>query len=199
MMRRLKLAPWQPLSPSVIYQEEKVADLVIQWPEFTRNEGCIDHLTGIPNRKAYDLAISHAIKEAELQGSGFGFIILDIDYFKKVNDEHGHAAGDVVLKEFAGTVKGVLRESDFFARYGGEEFVLITPSHEQVFEIGERIRIVVLEQEFTTKKLTITCSFGCSRYPLDSTSAIELFEIADKALYQAKNNGRNQGFIGGID
>ena len=124
----------------------------------------------------------------------------DIDFFKKVNDTYGHAAGDEVLRQAAAVIKEHLRESDIPSRYGGEEFAVLLPfTHIDEAEIvGERLRKAVEEASITIyqdteeeKQINVTISMGLAEYDGKETGEA-LFERADKALYEAKTNGRNQ-------
>ena len=127
-------------------------------------------------------------------------MMVDIDFFKGVNDTHGHAAGDEVLRTVAGIIKQTLRESDIPARYGGEEFAVLLPfTHlDEAKVVGERLRKAIENTSITInqgsedeKQIKVTISMGLAEF--DSTESGEaLFERADKALYNAKSNGRNQ-------
>ncbi|GEM_PF-3884360 len=198
-MKKLTLAQWRSIPPSLIFSEGKIGSLNIQWPDYKEKPEYIDPLTGIPNRGAFDDASKIAIELAFTQNEGFGLIILDIDHFKQINDTYGHQAGDKALQIFSTVICSVLREEDFFARIGGEEFTVLTPAWEKVFEIGERIRRAIENQVFNIKegtKIKLTCSFGCASYPNNAHELDKLFEIADSALYEAKNGGRNRGVKG---
>lgn len=194
-MKKLNLYAWRSPPPSLIFCGDKVSSLSIEWPDYNGKNEYIDPLTGIPNRRAFDEISLMATKTANQQWAGFGMIVLDIDHFKKVNDTYGHQAGDMVLQAFAGILQFSLREDDFCARIGGEEFVIITPTWDRTFEIGERVRKSVEKEAFVTKNMQIkvTCSFGYAVYPNDAYDFDALFEIADRGLYKAKNTGRNQG------
>jgi diguanylate cyclase (GGDEF)-like protein len=123
--------------------------------------------------------------------------MLDIDYFKKINDTYGHKTGDSVLKEFAQLLKKLSRKSDVLARYGGEEFIIMlphTPTEGAVSE-AERIRHAVKEHQFRSLKdgMRLTISIGISYFPhARIRSHDDLISAADDALYMAKNNGRNR-------
>jgi len=128
------------------------------------------------------------------------FVLFDIDWFKKVNDEHGHLGGDFALRELAGLVRQTVRREDLFARYGGEEFalVLVETNREQAMEVAERIRLNVEKHMFLFEEQTfrITISLGiawCSaRNPVTTQ---ELVRQADERLYQAKRAGRNRVMV----
>lgn len=166
----------------------------IFWPEFAESE-YRDHLTNIPNRRAFEHALEIALKTAARHGEGLGLVIFDIDHFKRINDSFGHQAGDAVLKAITSRVSSSVRGGDFLARYGGEEFVLIAMSR-NVFDLGERVRRSVENSVFKLpggQNLRVTCSFGCAVYPDDATDGAGLITAADDALYAAKHGGRNRG------
>lgn len=193
-MKRLRLAPWVTLPPSVILGNDYLTDMEIEWPLLTGSE-YYDHLTGVYNRRAYDYLIELGLSEASKLNAGIGLLLFDIDHFKKVNDSYGHAAGDAILQEFARRMATSLRDKDVLARLGGEEFAVLTTCYRKIFELGERVRLAVGQAPFIyeDKSIPITCSFGCAIYPLDGHTQLDIFKQADEALYQAKANGRNQG------
>jgi diguanylate cyclase (GGDEF)-like protein len=124
-------------------------------------------------------------------------IIFDIDDFKEVNDNHGHLAGDYVLKEMAHVVKHqAIRSNDYFARYGGEEFVLIlsNSSLDEGVTVAERIRSIIEKHDFyfEGKRLPITVSAGVACRDLETKGWEELFQKADQACYESKRDGRNR-------
>ena len=122
-------------------------------------------------------------------------MMIDIDFFKKVNDTYGHASGDAVLRTVAMTIKETLRESDIPSRYGGEEFAVLLPyTHlEEAVIVGERLRKAVEEKEILLENQTIKVTISMGLAEFDKTESGEkLFERADKALYKAKTEGRNQ-------
>ena len=127
-------------------------------------------------------------------------MMIDIDFFKKVNDTYGHASGDAVLRGVAAIIKSTLRESDIPSRYGGEEFAVLLPyTHLKEAEIvGERLRkaiesspIPINDENSDIKSINVTISMGLAEYD-SKESGEELFERADKALYEAKKGGRNR-------
>nr|WP_285817638.1 GGDEF domain-containing protein [Echinimonas agarilytica] len=155
----------------------------------------IDSLTNIPNRAAFDERYELEFERAKRYDSNLNLAVIDIDHFKKINDTFGHTAGDKTLAALGRLLKKWLRSSDFVARYGGEEFVAILP------EISPKDCAIALQQlcdkvaaipfVYRGEKLQITISIGAASADF-SKSRLDLFERADKALYQAKNNGRNQ-------
>jgi two-component system, cell cycle response regulator len=157
-----------------------------------------DGLTGIANRRMFNDALEREIHRSERTGEAFGLLLIDIDHFKKINDQHGHLAGDVVLKAVASTIAGSFRNIDTVARYGGEEFAVILPNASESFlsVAAERARAVVASTPVEAKpglSINVTVSIGsaCSRgHAVQSAEA--LIDVADQNLYQAKRLGRNR-------
>jgi two-component system, cell cycle response regulator len=152
----------------------------------------IDALTNLGNRRLFDKTIEQEIARAKRHEHNLTFILTDIDFFKSVNDTHGHKVGDDVLKGFAYLLKNLSRETDHVFRYGGEEFaiLLIETDLKGGVEHAEKLRLNIFHHEFPVvgKK---TSSFGVSTFcQIDSPTT--LLERADKALYEAKNSGRNR-------
>ena len=160
----------------------------------------LDALTNLNNRRQFETRLGQEISITKRQGKPLCAMMIDIDFFKSVNDTYGHAAGDEVLRTVAGIIKQALRESDIPARYGGEEFAVLLPfTHiDEAKIVGERLRKSVEETSITInqdtadqKQINVTVSMGIAEF--DSQESGEaLFERADKALYEAKANGRNQ-------
>lgn len=151
-----------------------------------------DSLTGIANRKKFEEELSKEKSRSDRYHHPLSMAIFDIDYFKHVNDTHGHKIGDIVLKALADFVAANIRDIDCFARWGGEEFVLIFPDVALDGAVGaaNKLRQLISEHEMTPG-LKITCSFGVAQYqPGDDIE--QLFVIIDNALYQAKHDGRNR-------
>jgi len=151
-----------------------------------------DRLTKIYNRVKLEEVFDYEMSRSNRGESTFSVMILDIDKFKNVNDEYGHLVGDKVLIEFAQILKEQIRTSDTLGRWGGEEFMIICPgTHEtDAIKLAEKLRQIIDQYEFTTVG-NKTASFGISFFKEGDTDDA-LVERADKALYQAKNNGRNQ-------
>lgn len=151
-----------------------------------------DPLTGSWNRRAF-FERFEAVWQAS-QGNAFPVsgIMVDVDHFKSVNDVHGHAMGDEVLRQVAVAIANAVSENDIVARYGGEEFAVLLPQSdiENAVAVGERIRIRISELKF--EKLSVTASLGVSERSETTKIPTELLEQADKCLYVAKRNGRNQ-------
>ncbi|MDF2987728.1 MAG: diguanylate cyclase response regulator [Eubacterium sp.] len=156
-----------------------------------------DGLTGVFNHALLiDLFEKEYLKQQRNQGD-LSFVMLDIDYFKKVNDTYGHTTGDLILRELSDILSNSSRTGDIVGRYGGEEFSLVLPdtNSENAFKLCERIRKTVENYDFFTGKehIKITVSMGiCTKQPCDSILSSEMIIKADEALYIAKQNGRNQ-------
>jgi diguanylate cyclase len=155
----------------------------------------VDALTNVLNRNAYNLKIGELVHEYKRYKEEWALLVLDIDHFKKFNDTYGHKTGDKVLKSVAATVSNSIRVSDHIFRYGGEEFVVILSriNKETTQNLSEKIRREVERDYFVDgdNNLKVTMSIGAAIITPEDTEA-SLFERADKALYQAKQNGRNQ-------
>jgi diguanylate cyclase len=157
-------------------------------------ESRMDALTGIPNRRALDHELARSMADHRRFGSTFSLLILDIDHFKRVNDRYGHMVGDQLLKSFSRCLTSTFRETDFVARFGGEEFVAILPmtSVEDACQAAERVRnlIATCRHKIGEFELKVTASIGVREFHPEDTD-LEMLEKADKALYAAKNGGRN--------
>lgn len=152
-----------------------------------------DQLTGIFNRAKFCEAINEEIKNAAAsRNKRLSIVMFDIDHFKKINDTYGHDVGDEVLKKLVELVKGCTRESDIFARWGGEEFMILLPDAdlEIAYNMAERIRSTIEKSPFGEVD-TVTCCFGIAQF-LPGDSVEMLTKRVDKALYKAKQRGRNR-------
>ena len=164
--------------------------------EETRKSSRSDGLTGLFNRRFFDEALEGEMKRAQRYEGSFSLIFFDLDNFKKLNDTYGHQAGDMTLKKTAEIMLTEKRTEDLACRYGGEELVLILPETTKVnaLVIAERIRqkIEELELVFEGKQFSVTSSGGVASYPADAKDVKTLLNMADVALYQAKENGKNR-------
>ena len=153
-----------------------------------------DSLTGIYNRRYLELFMEKSIPIYKRTNSSLVFMMLDIDHFKKVNDNYGHRCGDEALRHTSSIISKNVRNFDVFVRFGGEEFAVILPNTKvaEGLIIAERIREAVEKSEFIYKneRIHFTISIGVSFYNGDT--AEEFIEQADNALYKAKEDGRNQ-------
>ena len=166
--------------------------------EQSETQALVDPLTNVLNRSAYNMRIVQMVQEFKRYKEEWALLILDIDHFKKFNDEFGHQLGDNVLISVAGTVKNCIRVSDRIFRYGGEEFVVLLGrvNSEIATQLAEKICREV-EKNYLVhddKKLKVTVSIGGAIIATDDTE-LSIFERADKLMYEAKNNGRNRVVI----
>lgn len=154
-----------------------------------------DALTGVPNRSAYDLHIAQEFRRWNSTGGMLALVVLDIDHFKHVNDLYGHRAGDKALSMLARVLAGKVRDSDFFARYGGEEFVLILPGTERAaaLAVAEKLRLAAKAAPFHHRgeRVELTLSAGIAAFA-EGDEPDGVFERADRALYRAKQAGRDR-------
>ena len=157
-----------------------------------------DSLTEIYNRRYISEKLPVDIINASLLNQSLSVIMFDIDFLKRINDTYGHQAGDIAIKGSATCALGCLeRKADWIARYGGEEFIVTLPGAglDKALDIAEKMRSKIEKEDFKYKDelIKVTASFGiCNMIPKQKMSMEELIEIADKKLYQAKNNGRNR-------
>ncbi len=165
--------------------------------EYTYKLATTDGLTELFNHRFFQDKMKNQILECGKAKNNFSLIMTDIDFFKKFNDKYGHQAGDAVLKHVSKTLKSCVRNEDFVCRYGGEEMAVILnkTNKEKALEIAEKICKTVSAKKFDLTpdiEVSVTISLGVSTYPEDGKTAAELIEYADKCLYNAKENGRNQ-------
>lgn len=163
-----------------------------------RIEATTDALTGLHNRRGFDEFLKRLLNDRRRSGQGFSMVMADMDHFKDINDNYGHLIGDKVLKAFATLLNSNTRDTDFVARFGGEEFVLVLPdtSMDNAFFVAENIRKAVEKLRVKQAKTgdvigSITASFGVASHRFEETG-LELIDRCDKALYKAKNSGRNK-------
>ncbi|RVT44377.1 GGDEF domain-containing protein [Rheinheimera sediminis] len=161
-------------------------------------QNTLDALTGIRNRAFFDQKLAAEVKRSRRERSTLALLMIDIDHFKAVNDQHGHLVGDLVIKEVAINLQQELKRStDHLCRYGGEEFAVILPNTalEGAMVLAEQIRLCIanLRIQYERLELSVTVSIGCyaAIAEINSTST-DFIQIADTALYQAKNEGRNR-------
>jgi two-component system, cell cycle response regulator len=159
----------------------------------TEKLAMLDGLTGVFNRRYMDMALRKELNRCVRYGKALGLILIDLDDFKRFNDERGHVFGDAALKELARFLKATVREEDLVCRYGGEEFLMILPETDSAgaHMLAERMRIESKDQRFF-KENGVTFSGGVSAYPETGIDASEIVLAADKALYQAKFSGKDR-------
>jgi two-component system cell cycle response regulator len=157
-----------------------------------------DALTGLSNRRYMESHLATLIEQSAARGKALAALVLDIDYFKSINDTHGHDAGDDVLRDFAMRIKRSIRGIDLACRYGGEEFVIIMPETDMAVAamVAERLRRRIAADPFAiqqgTKNIPVTISIGIAGLRGKDDTAANLLKRADEALYRAKRDGRNR-------
>jgi diguanylate cyclase (GGDEF)-like protein len=179
---------------------ESVADIcatAIQnsyYVDRVRQLAYLDGLTGIFNRRYFEIRITEEIERVMRFGSGMGVIMIDIDQFKRLNDEFGHLLGDEVLRQVSSILHQQVRKIDVVCRYGGEEFVIILAQTgpQQCLAIAEKLRRIVESWQFPGVPRPVTISAGAANYPEHGTTRDELVKAADAGLYTAKQTGRNR-------
>ncbi len=179
---------------------ESVADICANsiqnahYVERVKQLAYLDGLTGIFNRRFFELRIMEEIERARRYGTGMAVIMADIDQFKRLNDEFGHLLGDEVLRQVSSLFHQQLRKVDVVCRYGGEEFaILLTQiSAQQAIAIAEKLRRLVEKFQFPGVPRTITISVGVAAFPTDGKTRDEMVRAADSGLYAAKQAGRNR-------
>ena len=158
-----------------------------------------DGLTSLTNHRIFQVRLNNALATARRYTQKLSLVLVDIDYFKAVNDTYGHPIGDQVLKGVAQILRTTARDTDIVARYGGEEFAIIMPETDinGAFTIAERIRHAVMNEMFHTEQgpIKVTLSLGISNYPDWGQDRHLLIDLADQCLYFAKRHGRNQSVI----
>lgn len=152
----------------------------------------IDHLTKTLNKSAYDLKVDQAIQDFQRYKDMSALMVIDIDYFKKINDRYGHKMGDQTLISVASAIQTCIRKSDSLFRYGGEEFVVLSNKicADNASKLAEKIRAHIENNCFVGQNKNITVSIGVALFKEGDTEH-SLFERADQAMYVSKRNGRN--------
>jgi two-component system, cell cycle response regulator len=157
-----------------------------------------DALTGLHNRRYMESHLSTLVEQSAAREKPLTVLVLDIDYFKSVNDTHGHQAGDDVLREFAQRLRKSIRGIDLACRYGGEEFVVVMPETDMAVAtmVAERLRRRIASEPFPIEEgnasVEITISVGLAARASASDTAASVLKRADQALYRAKRDGRNR-------
>ena len=155
-----------------------------------------DALTSLLTKESFYLALESEITHCRTNGLPLSLLMIDIDFFKKVNDTYGHQAGSFLLAEMGQLIPAHLRDLDLSSRYGGEEFtvLLVEATSQQALIVSERLRNAIGNHVFVyeDKSISITISIGIAQYPQDGLTINELVANADKALYRCKNTGRNK-------
>jgi two-component system cell cycle response regulator len=179
-------------------RKKRYADRLRHNVQLSLEMAITDQLTGLHNRRYMSRHLDTLLSGAKKNGRPLAFVIMDIDFFKHVNDTHGHDIGDEVLKEFASRISANVRGIDLACRYGGEEFVVVMPDTDTAFayNIAERLRQSIETTPVKISRapgaLSITISIGIAKLESDADTAEQLLHRADQALYRAKRSGRNK-------
>ena len=172
--------------------------------EQTKKLAVTDGLTGISNRPNMEQSLLSEFERSKRYNSPLSVVLLDVDHFKDVNDSYGHQKGDEILVTFASILKKFCRANDTAARYGGEEFLMILPQSnaQGAFKIAERVREEIMKMSFVgnDSKFSVTTSCGVAELNRDyMKNTDQLINVADNAMYEAKNSGRNKTIIGSVE
>ena len=172
--------------------------------EQTKKLAVTDGLTGISNRPNMEQSLLSEFERSKRYNSPLSIVLLDVDHFKDVNDSYGHQKGDEILVTFASILKKFCRANDIAARYGGEEFLMILPQSnaQGAFKIAERVREEIMKMSFVgnDSKFSVTTSCGVAELNRDyMKNTDQLINVADNAMYEAKNSGRNKTIIGSVE
>ncbi|MDX6666037.1 MAG: two-component system, cell cycle response regulator [Solirubrobacteraceae bacterium] len=157
-----------------------------------RVDSTLDQLTGLLNRRALGPRFAEVAEQAALTGMPVSVVMMDIDHFKRINDVHGHAMGDTVLRDVAAAMRQHLRTFELVYRMGGEEFLLLLPGDDAAtaVQVAERLRLAI--EQLQPEGLDLTCSFGVASATGGEAALAKLLSGADLALYDAKRFGRNR-------
>ena len=172
-------------------------NLQVSWQmEEVSRRARTDELTGLGNRRQFDEELERLLEQTDRHGQPTALIVADVDHFKRINDTHGHDAGDAVLRHVAQVFMEAIRTPDTCARYGGEEIVVLLPQTNLAgaTEVADRLRrsLEMRPAVFEGQEIPVTCSIGVAAYPQCTTQRDGLFSAADLALYEAKSDGRNR-------
>jgi two-component system cell cycle response regulator len=179
-------------------RKKRYADRLRHNVQLSLEMAITDQLTGLHNRRYMSRHLDNLVETAKKTGKPIAFVIMDIDYFKAVNDTYGHDIGDEVLKEFASRIAANVRGIDLACRYGGEEFVVVMPDTdmEYAYAVSERLRHSIETTPFRVSRaphtLSLTISIGIAAAEGEKDSVDALLHRADQALYRAKKTGRNK-------
>jgi diguanylate cyclase (GGDEF)-like protein len=187
----------KPFSFSELLARVRVGTRVVQYQQHLEHQSQVDALTGLFNRRAFEKKIQEEFERSKRYHSPLSLLILDLDNFKGINDTYGHPGGDAALVKIAETLKDKTRQSDFPSRFGGEEFVLVLPETDQehALQVATKIHEPVRETSFGTaaNSFHMTVSIGVSSNSLKTYSNWqEMLDDADRALYAAKNSGKDR-------
>jgi diguanylate cyclase (GGDEF)-like protein len=191
-----RFTPEQRMTASSLASHAAIALENARLHRIVERQALVDGLTGIANRRQCEDALISEIARADRLGTPLTLVLADLDDFKAINDVHGHATGDDVLREFASVLRATVRDSDLAGRWGGEEFLLLLPGADGVggAQLADRVRSSLSERSFAGHDgvvVSVTCSFGVAQHT-PGLNERELFAAADRALYRAKREGKNR-------
>jgi diguanylate cyclase (GGDEF)-like protein len=168
----------------------------LQYHETIYTLTIVDGLTGVNNKRYFLEYLEREMGRCHRYGRPLTLMMFDIDFFKKINDVHGHLAGDYVLRELSQTIKRMVRKEQCFARYGGEEFALVVPEDglEKARIFAEKIRQTIEKKQFVfeNQEIPVTLSLGVADMASDMVEPLQFIKVADANLYKAKKTGRNR-------
>ncbi len=199
LVNRREDGPFQPADLTVLTTLADYAAIAIENARYVQKIqelSITDDVTGLYNSRHLHEILRREAARSKRYKLRFSLVFLDIDFFKHVNDNHGHLVGSMLLGEMADVIRKNLRESDIAIRYGGDEFVLLLPetTRKGALELVKRLRLSVNRNRFMRKKgfnIHITASYGISCFPSDSNNEVHLLRLADQAMYRVKMSGRN--------
>jgi two-component system cell cycle response regulator len=184
------------ITPRLIERSLRYAQKLGETLDMLRRLATRDELTGLLNRREFERILTEEEDRAQRFGHSLALVMVDVDHFKKVNDTYGHTAGDAVLREVALRVSGEVRTVDRVMRFGGEELAIVLAHGDRAvaLDVAQRVCTAVELEPIVVngQKLNITVSAGAAVMPEDATSSLTLLNAADKALYAAKDRGRNR-------
>lgn len=192
----------KPFNSEELRYRLKIGQRIIELEQRILRLASTDYLTGLLNRRAFMEGLNAEVNRIKRNKENLSLIILDIDHFKKVNDQFGHQAGDLVLQEVARCLSRACRPYDYIGRYGGEEFIICLPEANgaESIQVAERIRQAIAGQKILIPELmqyvSVTASFGIAELSYAQEENLDaLINRADSSLYQAKQEGRNRVII----
>jgi len=195
IINQLKRQTGKHLEKEVKEQVKETTHILREQKEESEKKAIVDGLTGAFNRRYFETKLDEELLLAKRFRNKLSLIMFDIDHFKGINDTYGHRIGDVILQEVVEVVKGALTSVDFLCRYGGEEFAVIMPETdiEEAIDTAEKLRKTIEEHAFYggDTLINVRISLGIAEYPMHALIKQGLIEKADRALYYAKQTGRN--------
>jgi two-component system, cell cycle response regulator len=191
----------KPFDPHELQVRLRTGRRIVEMQRALLEQATRDALTRLWNRRSIESILDKELARSVRSAASVGVLVVDIDHFKQLNDTHGHAAGDVALREVSALFEGVLRPSDSVGRYGGEEFLIVLPDCELAGALAtaERVRETVAgcKLRLAERSVSVTVSIGAAVTGGQCIESAELIALADAALYRAKRNGRNRVEAGG--